>query len=85
MTEFIVEYKGKSLPITEVPRDSDRMGHSNDDPEKAEYMVRVEWIKTVTIEQAYWEKGMYANQNTVTKLRNKFTLERLIKHFGLDD
>jgi len=28
---------------------------------------------------------MYANQNTVTKLRNKFTLDHLIKHFGLDE
>ena len=45
--------------------------------------VRVAWQKTVPKEQARREKGMYANQNTVTKLRNKFTLEQLAKLFGL--
>ena len=45
--------------------------------------VWVAWQKTVPKEQARWEKGMYANQNTVTKLRNKFTLEQLAKLFGL--
>ena len=84
MAEFLVEHGGKEIPITDVPFKS-KMGEWNDDPEKAEYMVRVKWIKTVPIETAYWEKGMYANQNTVTKLRNKFTLERLIKHFGLEE
>jgi len=28
---------------------------------------------------------MYANQNTVTKLRNRFTLERLYQHFDVDE
>ena len=84
MTEFYVEHNDKEIPITEAPLKS-KVGKRNDDPEKAEYMVRVDWIKTVPIEKAFWEKGMYANQNTVTKLRNKFTLERLVKHFGLDE
>ena len=62
------------------------MGKSDQsDPDKAEYMVRVGWLKTVPLEEAYREKGMYGNQNTVTKLRNKFTLERLIKRFGLEE
>jgi hypothetical protein len=48
-------------------------------------MVRVEWQKTVPLEKAYREKGMYGNQNTVTKLRNKFTLERLVKRFEVEE
>ena len=28
---------------------------------------------------------MFANQNVVAKLRNQFTLERLSKHFDLED
>ena len=86
MTEFMVEHNGKTIPLTKAPLESKRMGKGDQsDHDKAEYMVRIEWIKTLPIEQAYWEKGMFANQNTVTKLRNKFTLDKLIKHFGLDD
>lgn len=42
-----------------------------------EWVVPVEWIETLPREKAVWEKGMYANQNTATKLRNSFTLQRL--------
>jgi hypothetical protein len=35
------------------------------------------------VNSAVWEKGMYANQNTVTKLRNKFTLDRLAERFEI--
>jgi len=61
-----------------------KMGHDRADPELCEHLLHIEWIQTLRLEQAYWENGMYANQNTVTKLRNQFTLERLIGHFGLD-
>lgn len=86
MTQFSVELDGKEVPITKVQLKSAKMGKGDQtDPDKAEYMVRMQWLKTVPLEQAYWEKGMYSNQNTVTKLRNKFTLERLVKHFGLEE
>jgi hypothetical protein len=48
------------------------------------FIVRVEWVKTLPREQAIWEKGMFANQNTGVRLRDQFTLERLIERFGLD-
>ena len=35
--------------------------------------------------QAYWEKGMFANQNSACKLRQEFTLDRLTRHFNIDD
>lgn len=86
MKEFMVDHKGQKIPITQAPLESQKMGKGDQsDPDKAEYMVRVEWIRTILVEEAYWEKGMYANQNTVTKLRNKFTLEKLIKRFDLED
>jgi len=28
---------------------------------------------------------MFAVQHTACRLRNRFTIERLVKHFGLDD
>jgi hypothetical protein len=30
-------------------------------------------------------KGLFSNQNTVCKLRNRFTLEKLLAHFDLDE
>jgi hypothetical protein len=46
--------------------------------------VLVDWMKTLPREQAIWEPGMFANQNTACKLRNQFTIERLTERFGLD-
>ncbi|WP_250442932.1 hypothetical protein [Actinotalea sp. C106] len=54
------------------------------DDENAEYVVPVRWIRAVGIDEAYWEKGMFANQNSACKLRQQFTLERLAAHFELD-
>lgn len=56
-----------------------------DDPKVCAYFVRVKWLKTYPKEKPFWEKGMYANQNTVTKLRNRFTLEKLYSEFSIDD
>ena len=36
-------------------------------------------------EKAFWNTGMFANQNSATKLRNRFTLDQLTAEFGLDD
>ena len=37
------------------------------------------------IRDSYWEKGMFANQNSACKLRQEFTLQRLAAHFGVDE
>lgn len=42
----------------------------------AEYVVPVRWAKSVPVEEAYSETGMFANQNSACKLRQEFTLER---------
>lgn len=50
-----------------------------------EWIVPVAWIKTVPVQDAYREKGLFANQNSACKLRQEFTLERLAQHFGIHD
>lgn len=50
-----------------------------------EYVVPVEWEVTRERADAYWVKGMFANQNSACKLRNRFTLEQLYPAFGLGD
>lgn len=51
----------------------------------AEYVVPVEWIEANPKSDAYWEKGMFANQNSACKLRQEFTLARLAQHFDLGE
>ncbi len=60
------------------------MGHDVDDPVKREYLVRVEWEKTHPREKAFWEPGLFANQNTAAKLRDTQTIKRLEQHFGVE-
>ncbi|BAN04380.1 endonuclease NucS domain-containing protein [Ilumatobacter coccineus] len=57
--------------------------HGSTAPDDLEYVVRVKWIKTVGVEDAVWEQGMFANQNSACKLRNRFTLDRLVPAFGV--
>lgn len=61
---------------------SGRYAHDNGE---SEVIVPVEWMATVPLSQAVWEKGMFANQNSACKLRNRFTLDRLSSAFGLED
>lgn len=58
------------------------MSHDADDPENAEYVVRVEWLKEVPLAKAKTFAGVFANQNVVCRLRDAATLDFLIKEFG---
>src|SRR4051812_5475901 len=54
-----------------------------DDPDRREYVVRVRWIATFERSDAFWIPGLYANENSVTRLRDSWTLERLCEVFGV--
>lgn len=58
--------------------------HYGPGDELAEWVVPVKWIHTVPREAAFWKRGMFANQNSVTKLRQQFTIEQVSKAFNLD-
>jgi len=80
--DFEVEVDGTSVTILDAPDlKAPNMGWEADDPEQCEYLARVEWIETRPREDAVWEKGMFANQNVVAKLRQPFTLQRLNELF----
>lgn len=85
VVDFKVDVVGRTVPILEAPLEATQLGKHSDDPEKSEYLVRIDWIKTLPREEAVWEKGMFANQNSAAKMRNQFTLERLTEIFALDD
>ena len=82
--EFTVQVDGQEIPLSEAPIEAPAINHDIDDDELCEHIVRVKWVTTLVPDDAIWEKGMYANQNTATKMRNAFTLERLIRGFELD-
>jgi hypothetical protein len=83
--DFIVDIDGVKKPILEADLAAPNMVENADNEELSEYLVRIEWIETVPLEQPIWEKGMFANQNSACKLRNKFTIERLTELFGLEE
>ncbi len=84
VNEFAVEIDGQSVPILEGPLTAPNMGEDADDADMSEYVVRVSWLDTRSSDQAVWEKGMFANQNVVAKLRHPFTLQRLAETFQTD-
>jgi hypothetical protein len=83
VNEFQVELDGNTVPILQAPLEAANMGEDAGDPEQSEYLARVRWIDTREREKAVWEKGMFANQNVVAKLRQPFTLQRLTETFDL--
>ena len=83
--DFLVEIDGKQAQILDAPLTAKAMGKNADNLEICQYLVRVDWIKTVPREQAYWEKGLFAIQHTACRMRNQFTIDKLTEHFGLGD
>ena len=47
-------------------------------------VVPVRWLATRTLGQAFWEKGLFASQVTVCKLRDEHTITTVESAFGLD-
>ena len=78
---------GKPVPIAHVSPIAAALRPVKDDPEIADYLVLVEWLKTVDPKQAVHEKGFFGNQNSVARPRSPkwdHTVERLKKRFGID-
>lgn len=84
VTDFEVEVDGATRNILDVDLDADRMDENVADPDLREYVVGIDWRETRSTADAYWEPGLYANQNTATKLRNQFTLDRLYDEFAVE-
>jgi hypothetical protein len=83
--DFTIEIDGEKKPLLTLDLLAPKANENSDDPDLSEYAVKVKWIKTLSREEAIWQKGMFANQNTACKLKNRFTLDILIKEFNLED
>jgi hypothetical protein len=69
-------------PLLAQPLAQPNLMHDSDDPSLADYVVGVDWKKTVPISEAKTFDGAFANQNIVCKLRDPKTLEFLKGEFG---
>lgn len=60
------------------------MFHDEENLDKCEYIVKVKWLKTIPKQEAYWIKGLKANQNSAYKLTNQYTIDKVSEFFKLD-
>jgi hypothetical protein len=86
--DFMVEVDGKERRLVDVAPVIARADRYSNDPETAEYVVRVEWIKSVPLSEAFDMPGFFGQQNTVARPRAESwvkTISRLREHFAIKD
>ena len=84
---MVTDEDGKNFPITEADIIGNLIRPPDNLPGTDEYLVRIEWIKTLPIQEAIKEKGFFGNQNSAAKPRAKIwqhTVERLSKRFDVE-
>ncbi|MBX0314163.1 DUF91 domain-containing protein [Planococcus glaciei] len=81
LKDAMITVNGKQEKLLDYSLEAEDMDHDLDDLEKCEYVVGVEWIKTVPIENAFWIKGLKANQNSAYRLRSQYTIEKVEEFF----
>lgn len=84
--DSIFQENGTAVKMNELSLKG-RYFDCSDDPEKAEYVVQVQWIKTVRRSEAIKELGFFGNQNSVCRpLTEKwtFTVDRLKKLWNIE-
>ena len=84
--DTVFEVKGEQVKMEDLSLRGKYFDYV-DDPESAEYVVKVQWIKTVRVSEAVKELGFFGNQNSVCRpLTEKwdFTVDRLKKCWGIE-
>jgi hypothetical protein len=80
VSTFTVNTVAGEQLATEVLKHGERYKATANDPELSEYFVRVKWLHTVPVQQAFNELGLFGNQNTVcqpTTPKWRHTIDRL--------
>jgi hypothetical protein len=54
------------------------------DDDMAAWVVPVEWTHKRQVADAVWQKGLFASQVTVCKLRDERTIELVSQAFGVE-
>ena len=86
--DFMVpDGNGSTVPITNLPLQIANATKHSENPELAEYLVRVKWLKIVFSDVPVKGRGFFGNQNTVARpktLKWNHTVERLKQRVGID-
>lgn len=83
--DAMVSADGTVVPLQDQPLRT-RVQHAGAAAEDDdEWVVPIDWIDTRDERDAFWEKGMFANQHSACKLSQEFTLAKLSAHFNVDD
>jgi Endonuclease NucS len=80
----VANFRVHGQPILTQTLDCPGMGHDADNLELCEYLVAIDWRKTMPLAEAKTFPGVFANQNVVCKLRDAATVEFLKGTFPLD-
>jgi len=86
--EFMATIDGQRRALRPEDVAQPGMFQHADDPELAEYLAPVDWIRTVPISEAVYETGFFGNQNVVARpesLKWERTVQRLKTRFGVAD
>ncbi|MGA5469908.1 hypothetical protein ACPCUK_13985 [Streptomyces arboris] len=84
---------GESRRMTDLPLEGNYRPHSGtaadgedreDREDRREWVVPIDWEKAVPRTGALWRPGFFANQNSACKLRARFTIDEVSRHFGID-
>ncbi|WP_236202292.1 endonuclease NucS domain-containing protein [Pseudomonas pseudonitroreducens] len=84
--DFCLPFQGQEVPALELLTAANYHREFVDDPQRSEYFVPVQWLESVSREQAIKEVGLFGNQNTVcrpTTPKWRWTVERLKERFGI--
>ena len=67
--EFVVQHKEKECHLSELPLQGTYARKDSPDDDLREFMVGIEWLHTVPIEEAIRQVGFFGNQNSVCRPR----------------
>lgn len=79
---------GESRQMADLPLKGSYRAHAGttddgDGEDRREWVVPVDWEEAVPRARALWRTGFFANQNSACKLRARFTIEEVSRHFGI--
>jgi hypothetical protein len=72
------------IPLLEHEMRAPRPGDFGSDPKRAEWAIRVNWLKTFPRDEARSFNGVFANQHIVCKLRHPETVQFVEREFGIE-
>lgn len=82
--EFSVMVGDAETSALDILKHREKLEQAKDDEELAEYFVKVEWLDTVPANEAIWEIGFFAQQNSASRPRAeawRYTVDKLKQRF----